>query len=151
MRPGGKTLSSDEVAWKTAGDTNTLAGYFPRSKVYRVGFARDRVQQALADAGGTARSDLINVLLAYSSNRRRQYVDGASPLLVDGRYSDTAPCGPLDPAATCRNGVVQIRAVDGMHLCPTAKAAVEGRLPTCPVVAPGALRLAAIIAAEIRR
>lgn len=139
------------VAWKTAADTNRLASIFPRADVYRVGFARTRSQQVELRRGKPAVNDLINFFLSYSSAGRWRYVDGAQVLMPGGVYRDVAPCSVIDPPESCRGGVVRLRSDDGVHLCPTAPQAREGRLPRCVDPSPGASRLALAVAGSLTR
>jgi len=111
--------------------------------VYRVGYARSRMQQAALDESGAANKfDGIRYLLAMPSPDRMRYIDGSEVLLEDGRYTDTLRCTILDGTNCGDDGRIQVRAAGGVHLCPAVSSSQAGVINRCPVYSSGAVRLA---------
>lgn len=88
---------------------------------------------------------------AYSGVR---FLDGASPLEWQGKYTSTLPCATNE---TCTGRwpdgtkTVVVRQSDGVHFCPVAVRVVAGVTDPCPVYSPGAARFAAALAGPIIR
>ncbi len=150
-RASGQDQTAVEVAWKTVADTNALASFFADDvPVYRVGYARGVRQQRRIDESGIGnRVDVIRYLLATSSTDRLRYVDGSEALLENGRYSKTLPCSVFDADNCGDDGRIRVRAVDGVHLCPTVSRSRSGVISTCAVHSSGAARLAAHVLTPI--
>lgn len=144
MLEAAKDPTSERVMRKTVQDSGLIAKNFPESEIYFVGFARDSLQQETADAAGTQSvADLRNSLLQElaTSKPNYHYVDGASILYDNGRFTRFLPCQSFDDDY-CTNGRVQVRSDDGLHLCPTSAIEVPNAIKKCPTHNSGAIRLA---------
>src|SRR5690606_35052683 len=69
-----------------------------------------------------------------------RHVDLGSLLYQAGRFASVLPCASFDPGCD-GNQFVQVRAPDGVHLCPADSTEVIPTAP-CPVYSSGATRLA---------
>jgi hypothetical protein len=70
------------------------------------------------------------------------FVDTGLAVAPDGHFTWTLPCLAHEPG--CSNGVVVVRAPDGVHFCPAGPPSVTG---SCPVWSGGAFRFGAAMAA----
>ena len=78
-------------------------------------------------------------------------IDGFTPFATaQGSWTKVQPCGPGEIGnPLCRNGLIDVRAADFGHFCPTT-ASYDGVVPKCSTYSPGALRWASQMAAYVR-
>ena len=83
-----------------------------------------------------------------------RYLDGATPLELNGKFTYTLPCLPWE---TCTGHwadgtkTVIVREPDGVHFCPVAEKPNIFGIRVCPVAMPGASRFAMIMNGVLAR
>jgi hypothetical protein len=141
MQKNGKPLRDLVRIYKTVHDSKQLASMFPNAQVFFIGYARSEVEQLQLDRGKTPLSSILNTLFKIAAQEQPNwhYLDGESPLYLNGRWSERLACKWFDQRA-CENGTVQVRAPDGAHMCP-GEAALDGLTVHCSMHNSGAIRL----------
>ena len=90
----------------------------------------------------------------YPTGDLVRYIDGATPLELNGKFTYTLPCLPWE---TCTghwtNGTktVVVRESDGFHFCPVAEKPNAFGVRGCPVAMPGAGRFALAMSGTVSR
>jgi hypothetical protein len=128
---------------KTVRDASRIGSLFAQSEVFFVGFARRDTAQAQIDAGRFESADDYRNRQLRELSRTEvnyHYIDGATPLYSGGRFTRYLPCRAFD-AGHCFLGMVQVRADDGMHLCPNSTYDYLIFKASCPEHNSGTIRL----------
>ena len=139
MRPGGATLSDDEI----------VAAYERDGATFVTGLLGAGIRPVFALAPAVDHVSLVPRINDTWRSLAATYpgvavIDAGIPVEApDGSFARTLPCAGWEgPAQGCANGEVVVRAPDGTHFCPTETLIIDGVVGMCPVASPGAVRYA---------
>ena len=150
----GQALSGDAYLARYRADAEAAVGIFEPigTRVYFAGAPIPRP----TDAPGAFKGGQLNAMygeVADGHTTVAEFVDAGAAVLDQGRWTNTLPCLPGEPCTGLGDAAGQavnvVRAPDGNHFCPVAKAARAGVTDTCPVWSSGAFRFGRAMAAPV--
>jgi hypothetical protein len=142
MHDGDAPLDSDAVVAKYAADAAAVVDAFaPAGSDVRFVGSPSGLDGSRNTT--TARINAIYAAIAAAEPTVR-YRDAGAAVLDNHRWARGLPCLANEPCTGGRDeagrGVNAVRAPDGLHFCPRAPSAVDGRTATCAVWSSGAYR-----------
>jgi hypothetical protein len=136
----GEFLRDDALLAKYEHDVTAAAAEFTRlgTEVLLIGAPRP------GDDSNSSMSR-VHVRALYQALAARlpgvAFADAGAAVLDAGTFTPTLPCLPFeDSSIGCHDGRIDVRAPDGLHLCPWPAPAVDPFVGRCPIYSSGAYR-----------
>ncbi len=156
MQQNGVSLQGQALVNKYSADSRYAIGIFSRRgiPVYFMSTPLS-IYQSKVYTGLSPLGQMFSQLPArFPAGNLVRYIDGATPLELNGKFTYTLPCLPWE---TCTgrwaNGTktVVVRQPDGFHFCPVNEKPNIFGIVVCPVPMPGASRFALTMTGAISR
>jgi hypothetical protein len=147
MQQNGVSLSGQALVNKYSADSRYAIGIFTKRgiPVYFMSTPLS-IYQSKVYTGLSPLGQMFKQLpTRFPARNLVRYIDGATPLELNGKFTFTLPCLPWE---TCTghwaNGTktVVVRQPDGFHFCPVNEKPNIFGIVVCPVAMPGAARFA---------